>query len=164
MKASLRSKLYGSTRAATPTLLQMEAVECGAVSLAIVLAYYGCHIPIETLRYDCGVSRDGSKASHLLKAARKYGLEAKGYKKEPESLRSLKPPFIVHWNFNHFLVVEGFSRGKAFLNDPAHGPYSVSLEEFESSYTGVVLTMAPGEHFVRSGRRFSVSSSLLQRV
>jgi NHLM bacteriocin system ABC transporter peptidase/ATP-binding protein len=142
----------------------MEAAECGAVSLAIVLAYYGRHIPIETLRYDCGVSRDGSKASNILKAARKYGMEAKGYKKDPENLKSLKPPFIIHWNFNHFLVVEGFFRGKAFLNDPAHGPYSVSLEEFESSYTGVVLTMAPGETFIREGRRFSVSSSLLQRL
>ncbi|MFE5317727.1 NHLP family bacteriocin export ABC transporter peptidase/permease/ATPase subunit [Paenibacillus sp. NPDC056579] len=164
MKASLLSKLRGGTRASTPTVLQMEAVECGAVSLAIVLAYYGRHVPIETLRYDCGVSRDGSKASNVLKAARKYGMEAKGYKKEPESLKLLKPPFIVHWNFNHFLVVEGFSGSKVFLNDPAHGPYTVSYEEFESSYTGVVLTMTPGESFVREGRRFSVISSLLQRL
>lgn len=164
MKTSLLSKLPGGTRAFTPTLLQMEAAECGAVSLRIVLAYYGRHIPIETLRYECGVSRDGSKASNILKAARKYGLEAKGYKKDPESLKLLRPPFIIHWNFNHFLVVEGFSRGKAFLNDPAHGPYSVSLEELESSYTGVVLTMAPGETFLREGRRFSVSLSLLRRL
>ncbi|WP_248925951.1 NHLP family bacteriocin export ABC transporter peptidase/permease/ATPase subunit [Paenibacillus hamazuiensis] len=164
MKASLLSKIRFGTRAFTPTLLQMEAVECGAVSLAIILAYYGRHIPIETLRYDCGVSRDGSKASNILKAARKYGMEAKGYKKEPESLKSLKPPFIIHWNFNHFLVVEGFSGSKVFLNDPAHGPYSASLEEFESSFTGVVLTMVPGDSFVREGRPFSVNSSLIQRM
>ncbi len=151
-------------RVVTPTLLQMEAVECGAVSLGIILASYGCHMPLGSLREACGVSRDGSKASNILKAARKLGMEAKGYRKEPDSLRGLKPPFIVHWNFNHFLVVEGFSKRKVYLNDPAHGRYAVSEEEFDQSYTGIVITMEPGEGFQRAGRPFSVLESLLGRL
>ncbi|MFT9847139.1 NHLP family bacteriocin export ABC transporter peptidase/permease/ATPase subunit [Aneurinibacillus sp. REN35] len=151
-------------RRVTPTILQMEAVECGAVSLAIILSYYGCHIPIETLRGDCGVSRDGSNAGNLLKAARKYGMNAKGFKKEPESLRKMSPPFIVHWNFNHFLIVEGFKGSRVYLNDPAHGPLVVSAEEFDQSFTGVVLTMEPGEEFIPKGRKFSVLHSLGTQV
>lgn len=148
----------------TPTILQMEAVECGAVSLAIILAHYGCYIPIETLRDDCGVSRDGSKALNILKAARKYGLTAKGYKKETNSLRHMKPPFIVHWNFNHFLVIEGFVGDNVYVNDPAHGRSMVPIEEFDQSFTGVVLTMEPGEEFVAHGHAFAVFPSLLNRL
>lgn len=148
----------------TPTILQMEDVECGAVSLAIVLASYRCYIPIETLREDCGVSRNGSSAVKILKAARKYGLEAKGYKKNPESLRQLKPPFIVHWNFNHFLVVNGFKGDKVYLNDPAQGPTVVSAQEFDESFTGVVLTFEPAENFVPTGAPFSIWKALLARL
>lgn len=148
----------------TPTLLQMEDVECGAVSLGIILAYYRCYIPIETLREDCGVSRDGISAVNILKAAQKYGLEAKGYKKKPESLRHLQPPFIVHWNFNHFLVVNGFKGDSVYLNDPAQGQTTVSLQEFDESFTGVVLTLAPGETFTPQGEPFSIRRALLQRL
>lgn len=144
-----------------PVILQMEALECGAAALAMVLAYYRRFIPLEQLRIDCGVSRDGSKANNILKAARFHGLKAKGYRYSADNIQSLQTlPAIIHWDFNHFVVLNGFKKGKAVINDPASGTVEVSMEEFARSFTGITLVMEPDEGFEPSGRPGSAWSFL----
>ena len=158
-------KPVGQGVAKVPVVMQLEALECGAASLCMILAYYNKWIPIEQVREDCGVSRDGSNARNILKAARFYGLEAKGYRFEPKSLKEQGTfPCIIHWNFNHFVVLDGFKGGKAYLNDPAKGAYSVSMEDFDRSFTGICLQFSPAETFVPSGKPKSIMSFAAKRL
>lgn len=151
--------------AKVPVVMQMEALECGAASLAMILAYYEKWIPLEQVRVDCGVSRDGSNARNILRAARSYGLVAKGYRYEPEALRKEgKFPCIIHWNFNHFVVLDGFRGNKAVLNDPAKGTYTVPMKTFDESFTGICLLFEPGEDFLPGGKPQSMISYAKKRL
>ncbi|MFE2079316.1 cysteine peptidase family C39 domain-containing protein, partial [Streptomyces scopuliridis] len=138
----------------------MEAVECGAASLAMVLAHYGRHVPLEELRVACGVSRDGSRASNLLKAARSYGLQAKGMQMEPAALAGVRPPAILFWEFNHYVVYDGMGRrlGRrgVYVNDPGKGRRFVSAEDFDTGFTGVALVFEPWADINDEGRRDAV--------
>jgi len=154
-----------SKRIKTPTLLQVEAVECGAATLGIILRYYGKFVPLEELRVACGVSRDGSNAANIVKAARRYGMEARGVRRNNvQDLRELSLPVILFWEFNHFLVLEGFGPDSYLLNDPASGPRSVTAAEFDESYTGVVLLITPGPDFQPSGAKFDLVKALRARL
>ena len=151
--------------AKVPVVMQMEALECGAASLTMILAYYGKWIPLEQVRADCGVSRDGSSAKNVLRAARSYGLAAKGYRYEPDMLKENgKFPCIIHWNFNHFVVLNGFKGDKAVLNDPAKGTYMVPMKTFDESFTGICLMFEPTENFEPGGKPRSVMAFAAEKM
>ncbi len=148
----------------TPTVLQMEAVECGAACLGIILGYLGRFISLETLRVDCGVSRDGSKAASIVRVAHKYGCEADGYKLSADEVLSGPFPTILFWNFNHFVVLEGIKGSKIRLNDPAFGRRTVGRDEFDRSYSGITLVVSPGDEFERSGKPPRPARQLIRQV
>lgn len=148
----------------TPSILQLEAAECGAASLAIVLGYWGRHAPLEQLRRLCGVSRDGAKASSIVKAGRVFGMTAKGLKAEPEHLAAVRGPSIAFVNFNHFIVVEKATRSRVWVNDPAVGRRRMNMAEFSEAFTGVLLTFEPGEAFERLDERPSLVQALWRRL
>ncbi len=144
----------------TPVLLQFDETECGAVCLGIVLAHHGRWVRLEELRGACGVGRDGSSAGDLVGAAERYGLRVRGWRRQPAELRRIRPPAILFWEFNHFLVLEGCGRDRFHLNDPANGRRSVSADEFDRKFTGVVLTLEPGPDFRPGGARPGVVRQL----
>ena len=144
--------------------MQLEALECGAACLDMILAYYGKWIPLEQVRKDCGVSRDGSNANHVRLAAINYGMHADGYKVDASYLENEGIfPCILFWNNNHFVVLDGFRKGRAVLNDPARGLVEVSKEEFESSFSGIIIELSPGENFVPEGSPKSIMGFVKRR-
>lgn len=152
-------------RAKVPVIMQMEALECGAASLAMVMAYYGKWVPLEQVRLDCGVSRDGSKAKNILVAARSYGFQAQGFRCELSAIKTkVSYPCIIHWNFNHFVVLDGFKGNTAYINDPGRGEVRVSMEEFDRAFTGICLEIMPGEGFEPSGKRKSTLEFARRRL
>lgn len=151
--------------AKVPVIMQLEALECGAASLAMVMAYYDKWVPLEQVRADCGVSRDGSNAKNISKAAKSYGFKVQAYSRTPEILRKKgKFPCIIHWNFRHFVVLNGFKGKYALINDPAKGFIKVGMEDFNKSFTGVTLNIFPGENFEPSGKRKSTLEFAKKRL
>ena len=163
-KATLKAPVKAGV-AKVPVIMQMEALECGAACLAMILAYYQKWIPLEQVRLDCGVSRDGSNMKNVFLAGQHYGLNVHGYRMEPEGLKENGTfPCIIHLEFNHFVVLDGFKNGKAVLNDPARGIVQIPMERFDESFTGLVLTFEPGEGFVPSGKRRSTLEFARKRL
>lgn len=146
-----------------PVVMQMEMVECGAASLGMILAYHKKWLPLEQLRKDCGISRDGCSAKQLLLAGRSYGMEVNAYKLDGEELQELTPA-IIHWNFNHFVVYKGKKGNHHYLNDPARGKVKVTQEEFDKAFTGIALTFEPTEAFKPGGSRASILGFVRRRL
>ena len=151
--------------AKVPVVMQLEALECGAAALCMVMAYYGKWVPLEQARLDCGVSRDGSKAKNIYLAAEHYGFDVKAFRMSPESLKEKGQfPCIIHWNMNHFVVLNGFKGKWVSINDPARGTVKVTFEEFDQAFTGVVLIPVPGENFQPDGKRKSTLAFARKRL
>lgn len=153
-----------STYKKTPTIYQMEATECGAASLSMIFAYFGKHLPLEQMRIETGVSRDGCNAGNIMRAAKKYGFECHGYRKELDGLKELTPPCIIHWNFNHFVVYEGIKGKYAYINDPAIGRRKLTIDELDDGFTGIVLTFSPAPDFVKEKKKSTLLKFVKSRV
>ena len=151
-------------RVRTPTIYQMESTECGAAALAMVLAYWGCYIPLEQLRIDVGVSRDGCNARNIMRGSRKYGMEPHAYRKEPENLKKLDMPCILFWNFNHFVVLEGFKGEYAYINDPAVGKRKFTMRELDLCFTGIVLTFKKTDSFRKTSKPHHLRSYTFEKL
>jgi len=151
-------------RVKVPVVMQMEMLECGAACLAMVLAYYKKWIPLEKVREDCAVSRDGSNAKYMILAARNYGLASKGFRGDVEKVKKAALPCIIHWNFNHFVVLSGFTEQYAYINDPATGEAKIPIDVFDASYTGVYLTFEPDDDFMPTGRTQSIFAFASSRL
>ena len=165
MAAARTKKPVSKGVAKVPVVMQLEALECGAASLAMVMAYYGKWVPLEQVRLDCGVSRDGSKAKNIYLAAEHYGFEVKAFRMNPETLKEQGTfPCIIHWNMNHFVVLNGFRGKHVYINDPARGTVKITWEEFDNAFTGIVLSMVPSKDYVPSGKRKSTLSFAAKRL
>lgn len=156
--------IFSTKKMKTPVVLQMEKAECGAACLGIILGYYGRFVPIEELRYECGVSRDGTKASSIVKASKRYGLTCKGASNSTEQVKKIGKPFVAFWEFNHFIVIERFTRKYVFINDPATGRRRITYSEFDVSFTGVVLTFEWTDAFEKGGKKNSSNVFLLELI
>ena len=164
LKNKVKEPVRGKV-ARVPVVMQLEALECGAACLTMILAYYGKWIPLEQVRRDCAVSRDGSNAKFIMMAARSYGLETDAYQAEPEMLKKEGWfPCIIHWEFNHFMVLNGFSHGKVYVNDPARGKVTLTEEEFDRGFTGIFLLFRPTEEFTPSGAPKSTLGFIRRRL
>ena len=159
---NLERRRGGRRRA--PTILQMETTECAAACLAMILAHHRRWVSLEELRVRCGVSRDGANAANMLRAAREYGLVARGFRQRRETLFDLPFPMVLFWNFNHFVVLEGVRGEWFYINDPGEGPRRIPLEEFEESYTGVCFAFGRGDGFRPAGAPPSVTARLRARL
>ena len=156
---------FGNSRVKVPTILQMEATECGAASLSMILSHYKLWLPLEKLRQECGVNRDGSKASCVIRAARNRGCDANGYRWNADRIRELMIfPLIIHWEFNHFVVLEGIKGDTVYLNDPAMGRRTVKWDEFRTSYTGVALNVVPNDNFKPEGNRYNIFRAVAEKL
>ena len=147
-------------RVTTPIFLQMHASECGAACLGSVLAFFGRWVPLTELRERCEVSRDGSSAASIARAARHYGLECNGLSLRADQLRMLPLPLILFWQFSHFVVLEGFDGRNFYLNDPATGRRRLSAEEFSKGFSGIALRFKRGADFSPGGERPSLFAQL----
>lgn len=142
----------------------MEVVECGAAALSIVLGYYSRFVSLEELREKCGVSRDGVNAHDIVEAAEWYGLKGEGYEVDIDHLHELKLPAILFWDYNHFVVLEGFSGDKVYINDPATGPRQITRDDLKEHHSDVALEFTPTPSFEKGGNYPSLWQGIKQRM